>query len=399
MPARVLFRLLGALVVALVAGCTSAPDGSSSAGSSATTRSSTPSASTSPAPTASDGHEDQVTAALAPLDPRERVAQLFVVGVRLDDLSPGDELAASGLGGLFLAGRSPASAADLAAVTAGWQSSAPGPGLWVATDQEGGQVQALQGPGFQRLPSALQQGALPPPDLATLADGMGAALHSAGINVDLAPVADVVPAGTAAGNAPIGAFDRQYGATGAAVAAAAGTIVQGLAAHQVTATLKHFPGLGRVRANTDTSAEVTDAVTAAGDDQVSAFGSLLRSPAHPFVMMSSAVYTRIDATAQAAFSPAVVTGLLRNQLGFDGVVISDDLADAKAVRALPPGERAIRFLAAGGTLVLTVDAAIVPGMIDAVLARTKADPAFAAAVDGAVRTTLLAKARAGLLAG
>jgi beta-N-acetylhexosaminidase len=228
---------------------------------------------------------------------------------------------------------------------------------------------------------------------------MGAALHSAGVNVDLAPVADVVPAGTAAGNAPIGAFDRQYGATGAAVVAAAGTIVQGLAAHQVIATLKHFPGLGRVRANTDTSAEVTDTVTAAGDDQVSAFGSLLRSPAHPFVMMSSAVYTRIDAKAQAAFSPAVVTGLLRNQLGFDGVVISDDLAVAKAVRALPPGERAIRFLAAGGTLVLTVDAAIVPGMIDAVLARAKADPAFAAAVDGAVRTTLLAKARAGLLAG
>lgn len=398
MPARVRSCLLAALLVALVGSCSSGPD-SSSASTAASTPRPAPATSTSASTTASSGPEDQVTAALAALDPRERVAQLFVVGVHLDDLSPGAQLAASGLGGLFLAGRSHESAADLAQVTAGWQSAAPGPGLWVAADQEGGLVQALQGPGFQRLPSALAQGALPAPDLATLADGMGAALHSAGVNVDLAPVADVVPAGTAAGNAPIGAFDRQYGATGATVVAAAGTVVQGLAAHQVIATLKHFPGLGRVRANTDTSTEVTDSVTAAGDDQVSAFGSLLRSPAHPFVMMSSAVYSRIDPTVQAAFSPAVVTGLLRDQLGFDGVVISDDLADAKAVRALPPGERAIRFLAAGGTLVLTVDASIVPAMIDAVLARTEADPAFAKVVDAAVRTTLTAKARAGLLAG
>jgi beta-glucosidase-like glycosyl hydrolase len=395
-PTRVRICGLAALVIALVTGCSSSPGASSP-------RTASPSAgptsgSSTPETTAS-APEDPVTTAFAALDPRARVAQLFVVGVHLDDLSPGAQLAADGLGGLFLAGRSHESAADLAEVTAGWQSRAPGPGLWVAADQEGGQVQALQGPGFARLPSGLVQGGLPPAELATLADGMGAALHSAGVNLDLAPVADVVPAGTEAGNAPIGAFDRQYGATGAAVAAAAGTVVQGLAAHQVTATLKHFPGLGRVRANTDTSASVTDTVTAAGDDQVSAFGSLLRAPAHPFVMMSSAVYTRIDPTTQAAFSPAVVTGLLRHQLGFDGVVISDDLANARAVRALPPGERATRFLAAGGTLVLTVDASIVPAMIDAVLARTQADPVFAATVDGAVRTALAAKARAGLLPG
>jgi beta-N-acetylhexosaminidase len=57
----------------------------------------------------------------------------------------------------------------------------------------------------------------------------------------------------------------------------------------------------------------------------------------------------------------------------------------------------VRFLAAGGTLVLTVDASSVPPMIEAVLSRADADPAFAAVVDGAVRTALLAKAHAGLL--
>jgi beta-N-acetylhexosaminidase len=240
---------------------------------------------------------------------------------------------------------------------------------------------------------------MPPADLTALADRLGAALHDAGVNLDLAPVADVVPAGTAAANPPIGAFDRQYGSTADVVVAAAGTVIAGLAAHGVTATVKHFPGLGRVQQNTDTAAGVVDATTAAGDAQVTAFGRLARLPAHPFVMTSSASYALIDPGTEAAFSPVVVTDLLRGQLGFDGVVISDDVGNAAAVGGVPPGDRAVRFLAAGGTLVLTVDATIVPEMIDAVLARSAGDPGFAAQVDAAVHTALLAKARAGLLPG
>ena len=217
------------------------------------------------------------------------------------------------------------------------------------------------------------------------------------MNLDLAPVVDIVPAGTETANPPIGAFDRQYGSTAAVVVPAAGAVVDGLSAHGVTATLKHFPGLGRVQANTDTTADVVDSTTTADDEQVAAFADLARSPADPFVMVSSARYTQLDPDAQAAFSPIVLTDLLRGQLGFDGVVISDDFGLATAVQDLPPGERAVRFLAAGGTLVLTVDPAIVPTMIDAVLARADADPAFATTVDAAVHTALLAKERAGLL--
>jgi beta-N-acetylhexosaminidase len=167
----------------------------------------------------------------------------------------------------------------------------------------------------------------------------------------------------------------------------------------VTATLKHFPGLGRVTANTDTTAGVTDTVTTRHDGQVAAFAALASARAEPFVMMSTAVYTELDPTEVAAFSPAVVTGVLREQLGFDGVVISDDMANAASVAHLPVGERAVRFLAAGGTLVLTIDPATLPPMLEAVLARDAADPAFAARIDEAVRTALEAKARAGLLPG
>jgi beta-N-acetylhexosaminidase len=303
------------------------------------------------------------------------------------------------VGGLFLAGRSTAPATELAATAERWQSLSPGPGFWISADQEGGDVQSLKGPGFERLPSALQQGSMPPAELGALAGGMGTALHGAGVNLDLAPVADVVPPGNEEANAPIGYYDRQYGSTPGAVAAAVTTVVDGLDRAGVTATLKHFPGLGRVQANTDTTADVTDAVTTADDPQVTLFGDLARSAAQPFVMVSSATYPQIDPAAQAAFSPVVVTGLLRERLGFDGVVISDDLGNAVAVSDVPPGERAVRFLAAGGTLVLTVDPELVPGMIDAVLARDAADPAFAATVDAAVRTALLAKQDAGLLPG
>jgi beta-N-acetylhexosaminidase len=144
---------------------------------------------------------------------------------------------------------------------------------------------------------------------------------------------------------------------------------------------------------------VVDGTATPGDAQVAAFGQLVAVSARPFVMVSSATYTQIDGATQAVFSPVVLTELLRGQLKYTGPIMTDDVGNAKAVQAVPAGERAVRFLAAGGTLVLTVDPSLVPGMIDAVLARSAADPAFAAQVDAAVRTALLAKARAGLLAG
>lgn len=342
--------------------------------------------------------EAQVDAVLAGLDRRARIAQLFVVGVPATDPARGDRLAEEGVGGVFLAGRPPASAAELAGLTAGLQERGTGPDLWIAVDQEGGSVQSLKGEGFDRLPPATAQGALPADRLAGLAGTLGSQLAAAGVNLNLAPVVDVVPAGTEHTNGPIGHHDRQYGSTAAAVVPAATAIVDGLARAGVTAAIKHFPGLGLVRGNTDDSADVVDEVTAAGDEQVTAFASTLSgTDAHPMVMMSSATYPRIDPANRAAFSPVVVRDLLRGVLGFTGPVISDDLGAATAVADVPVGERAVRFLSAGGTLVLTVAPDTLPAMLDAVVTRDAGDPAFAAVVDAAVRTALLAKARVGLL--
>jgi beta-N-acetylhexosaminidase len=71
-------------------------------------------------------------------------------------------------------------------------------------------------------------------------------------------------------------------------------------------------------------------------------------------MMSSALYPKLDPAAPAVLSRAVVTGLLQQRLGFSGVVMTDDIGAAAALRAIPVGQRGVRFIAAGGHLVLSV---------------------------------------------
>ncbi len=95
-------------------------------------------------------------------------------------------------------------------------------------------------------------------------------------------------------------------------------------------------------------------------------------------MVGSAIYPKIDPGTNAVFSRAIVTGLLRESMGYDGVVITDDVGAAKAVAAVPVADRATRFVEAGGDIVLTARPADVPTMHRALTNAAAADPAFAA---------------------
>ena len=257
-------------------------------------------------------------------------------------------------------------------------------------------MQDLRGPGFDTVPSALAQGALAPAALRADAARWGAQLEAAGVNLTLGPVLDTVPgAAFAARNPPIGQLHREFGYDPQTVSAHGLAVLQAMAAAGVDTAVKHFPGLGRVLANTDFRAGVVDPTTTATDPYLSPFGDAVRAGTR-FVMVSSAGYSRIDPGNPAAFSPTVVTGLLRGSLGFGGVVISDDLGAARQVSAVPVGERAVRFVRAGGDLVLTVVAGQIPQMRAALLAAMR-DPAFARLVDAAAVRVLTAKAAAGLL--
>jgi beta-N-acetylhexosaminidase len=204
-----------------------------------------------------------------------------------------------------------------------------------------------------------------------------------------------VPKGTAAGNAPIGALDREFGYDPAGNGAHGTAFIQGMAAAGVMTVAKHFPGLGRVTGNTDFTADVSDDVTTATDPALGSFRTVIGAGV-PMVMVALATYTRIDPGRLAVFSPTVMR-LLRSGFGFTGVIVSDDLGDAAAVHAVPAGQRAVSFVSAGGDLVTSQSLAPAEQMAATVLARASADSAFRATVDTAARLVLTAKQVAGLL--
>jgi beta-N-acetylhexosaminidase len=113
-------------------------------------------------------------------------------------------------------------------------------------------------------------------------------------------------------------------------------------------------------------------------------------------MVSSATYPQLDPASPAVFSPTVV-GLLRDRLGFDGVVMSDDLGRAAAVSQVPVEQRAVDAVAAGVDVVLTVRTADAAPMAQALVDRATADPAFAGRVTGSAERVLALKERFGLL--
>ena len=419
-PARAAATALAAtLVVAPLAACSGAgsepspgpasstmqgPDPSPStpspspspAASASPTPTTTTSATPTPAPTGSPEGPDDV---LAGWSLEQRVGQLLMVGVSVSDPAPvsADAIRDKHVGNVFLHGRSTAGVEATRALVDRYTSlvtprSTRDTPLLVATDQEGGLVQVLRGPGFSDIPKATEQATWKPATLRERAQGWGDELAAAGVNLNLAPVMDLVDEDDAADNPPIGYFGRSYGYTPKTVVRSANAFSAGQRAAGVEPVVKHFPGLGRVTENTDTEARVTDDVTTRDGASVRVFARGIDAGAR-YVMMSSAVYEKIDPDAPAAFSPVVVEDVLRGDLGFDGVVMTDDVSAAAQVQDRSPGERAVDAVDAGVDLVLaSADPSVAPAMADALVAKARKDPAFAEKVDASARRVLAAKA-------
>jgi len=304
-------------------------------------------------------------------------------------------------GSAWFTAQSSAGASAIGAVSRQLQALATrrttaGVGFLVAANQEGGLIQALSGSGFETIPSALAQGAMSPAALQVAAARWALQLHAAGVNMNFAPVADVVPAGTEARNAPIGQLQREYGHDPATVRSHVFAFIRGMAQAGVTTTVKHFPGLGRVQGNTDFTGAVVDTVTTPTDPYLEPFSGAITAGV-PFVMVSLATYEQIDSARLAVFSPIVIGQLLRHDLHFAGVVISDDLGAAAAVAAIPPATRALDFLDAGGDMIISKTIGPASLMARAIASRAATDPAFRTLVDDAVLRILRAKEAEGLL--
>ncbi|SRR5713101_1084159 len=390
-------RHCGALVaillsaVAVISAC-----GSTSAGP---TRSPVSSPTVSPSASPTPACPDRVFAAMTS---DQRIGQLFHLGLAGDRLGPTEInlIQNDHIGSVWFVDTSTAGVAGIQAVSSAVQAqvssaSTANVGFFIAANQEGGVIQAMQGAGFSWIPTAVVQGAIAPAALQSQAATWGQQLHSAGINFDFAPVMDVVPPGTDTQNQPIGALQREYGHDPATAGSHGVAFLAGLHQSGIAVSLKHFPGLGRVTGNTDFTT-ATDTVTTATDPYLQSFKDGIAANAD-FVMVALALYTKIDPNHLAAFSPVVMTQMLRNSLGFGGVIISDDLGATAAVASIPPATRAIDFLSAGGDMIISKTSAPADAMVQAIRTRVAADASFRQRVDDAALRILRAKQAYGLL--
>jgi beta-N-acetylhexosaminidase len=261
------------------------------------------------------------------------------------------------VGNVILMGRNVASPAQILSLTRDLQAlalAANGFPLLIATDQEGGQVQRLNsGARFMPMPDAASVGACPDPAaIRRYARAAGEEMRAVGIDVDFAPVLDV---DDNALNPTIGRRGRSFGATPHQVEHAAVPFIQGLRDAGVLATGKHFPGHG------NTSKDSHVALPTVAKDRA----SLASVEIPPFqraidegielILTAHVTYPALDPSgAPATISAPILTGLLRRAMGFQGLIVTDDLEMDGIKKIASPAEAAVRAVEAGADLVLCV---------------------------------------------
>lgn len=271
---------------------------------------------------------------------------LDLEGTRLTADEP-DLLRRPEVGGVILFGRNVESAGQVRELCDAIRRVRPN--LLIGIDQEGGRVQRIR-EGVTRLPSMRRLGgdvAHQPEETRRLCQDtgwlLGMEMAACGLDITFAPVLDV-DGGTSTVIA-----DRSFSSSPETVTALAGAFIDGLHEAGMIAVGKHFPGHGGVTADSHLELPVDDrALETLRDHDLVPFKHL--ASRLDAVMPAHVVYSAFD-TRPAGFSPAWL-GMLRESLGFKGVIFSDDLSMAGAASAGSPGERARAALAAGCDMLL-----------------------------------------------
>lgn len=267
-------------------------------------------------------------------DLEKMIGQMVMVGFRgleVGSESPVADDIRSGVGGVVLfskdcvlenSQRNIASPKQLTRLTAELQNLAQIP-LFVAVDQEGGLIARLTPEtGFPSTPSAAELGNSG--DLkAALRSGklIGKTLKSVGINMNFAPVVDV---NRNAANPVIAGLQRSFSDDPAIVARFADAFIEGLHSEGVISCLKHFPGHGSSEG--DSHKGFTDVTSTWDDQELYPFEKLIRDGRVDMVMTAHIFNGKLDERYPATLSRKIINGLLRERMGFDSIVITDDMA-------------------------------------------------------------------------
>lgn len=250
-------------------------------------------------------------------------------------------------GGMILFARNLEDPAQIIELTNGLQTRSPHAPLLIAIDQEGGRVSRLP-TGFTIFPPCGLVGACRSEELAYAAAAVTAAeLRAVGVNMNMAPVLDVH---SNPDNPIIG--DRAYGTEPDVVAELGVAAIRGFQGKGIVACGKHFPGHGDT--STDSHKELPVVKASAEVLFERELPPFRRAIAEGLasIMTAHVVYPALDAQRPATLSPAILTGLLREQLGFDGVVVTDDLEMHAIVDHHGIGDAAVQAFLAGADILL-----------------------------------------------
>jgi beta-N-acetylhexosaminidase len=279
---------------------------------------------------------------------RDMVGQMFMISIggTEPDYYVNKMIRERNVGGVLLFGHNMRSEAQTRRLTAALQrlsmQTEPAIPLFVAVDQEGGEIS--HAPWVTPQPAAAQVGARGDPEEArAIAEEMGRELLRAGVNTDLAPVVDT-GFGAAIGR-------RSFGEDPQLVAEMGAAAVEGFEAAGVVSAAKHFPNHGPATSDSHVGLPVVDHdLPKLRSHDLPPFRAAIQAGV-PMVMVGHLLYPAVDSERPASLSPRAV-GVLRGELGFGGVVVTDDLAMAGASGEDPPARAAVEAVKAGANLLI-----------------------------------------------
>ncbi len=312
---------------------------------------------------------DRIYAELDTLTLEQKAARMIIVGMRgtsLSDAVKRDiDLGAAGVilfeHNIYPAGKGVDSKERLSRLCAGLKEYAARP-LIVAVDQEGGLVNRLKSKyGFPYMPSAAYLGGLDNADTTRYyGDVIAGAVAEAGFNVNFTPCVDLNVNPTCP---VIGRFDRSFSADAGVAVRNASIIVEEHRKHGLATSLKHFPGHGSSKV--DSHKGFTDITATWSGYELEPFRRMIDSGACDMMMVGHLYNSRIDSVYPATLSKAAIDGLLRGKLGFDGVVITDDM-HMKAIADNYSLEESLRLTVEAGVDLIILSSNI-PGHTEPVL--------------------------------
>ncbi len=280
---------------------------------------------------------------------RDTVGQLLMVGFQGTELSRTflDWLQEYRPGGVILFSRNLVDPEQVARLTNALQAHAPDSPLLIAIDEEGGCVSRLP-QGFTTFPAASRIAECRSPDVAyEVAEVTAQELRAVGINMNLAPVLDV---NSNPANPIIG--DRAYGTQPERVCTYGMAVMQGLEDNGIIPCGKHFPGHGDTMTDSHHVLPVVDANRTRLDNiELEPFRQAIRRGL-PALMTAHVRYPALDAEAPATLSRLILTDLLRNELGFQGVTLTDDMEMRAILDHQPIGKASVRALQAGADMIV-----------------------------------------------